>query len=514
MRVVRFNSPQGRWLLLASILGSGLAGIDATVVNVALPAIGESFDTSFTTLQWTVTAYAFTLAAFILLGGGLGDRLGRRRVFVVGVVWFALSSLLCGLAPSAGVLVAARALQGIGAALLTPGSLAMLQASFVPEDRARAIGTWSGLGGVATAIGPFLGGWLVDVASWRWVFLVNLPLAALVVWIATQHVPESRDPHASQSLDVAGAALGAVALGGISFALIGAGSGGGLALPAGVIGVLAGVAFVVVERRSDHPMLPPEVFRSAQFTAANAVTFVAYAAIGVAFFLLVIQLQVVAGYGPIAAGTSLLPVTLVMLTLSSRSGELASRIGPRLQMTVGPFVCAAGFLLLLRVGRDASYLLDVVPAVVVIGLGLATMVAPLTATALASAPDEHAGLASGVNNAVARTGGLVAVAGIPTLAGLDGRVYADPVAFGDGFATAVWVAAGLMVVGGILAGLGIRNTVLEEAAPADSTTQPEVAKEHLRQLSHCGVGAPPLATCCDDRGHTDCEQHGAVPRSA
>ena len=502
-----FTSPQGRWLLLAAILGSGLAGIDATVVNVALPAIGKSFDASFTTLQWTVTAYAFTLAAFILLGGGLGDRLGRRRVFVVGVVWFAVASLLCGIAPSAGVLVAARALQGLGAALLTPGSLAMLQASFVQEDRARAIGAWSGLGGVATAIGPFLGGWLVDVASWRWVFFINVPLAALVVWIASRHVPETLDSAADPHLDPAGAVLGAVALGGISYALIEAGSGGGLALPAGIVGLLAGIAFVVVERRVAHPMLPPEVFRSAQFTAANVVTFVVYAAIGVVFFLLVIQLQVVAGYGPVAAGTALLPITAVMLALSSRSGELAARIGPRLQMAAGPLVCAVGLLLLLRIGPGASYAGDVVPAVVVVGLGLATMVAPLTATALASAPDEHAGLASGVNNAVARTGGLVAVAGIPTLAGLDGQVYADPAAFADGFTTAVWVCAGLMVLGGVLAALLIRNTVLEETAPV---TEPV----HLKQLSHCGVGAPPLATCCDQSGQTDCEQHATAAREA
>jgi EmrB/QacA subfamily drug resistance transporter len=502
--VVTFASVQGRWLLLAAILGSGLAGIDATVVNVALPAIGRSFDTSFTTLQWTVTAYAFTLAGFILLGGGLGDRLGRRRVFVVGVVWFAAASLLCGVAPSAGVLIAARALQGMGAALLTPGSLAMLQASFVPDDRARAIGAWSGLGGVATAVGPFLGGWLVDVASWRWVFFINVPLAALVVWISRHHVPESRDPQASGELDVPGAVLGALTLGGLSYALIEAGrGGGGLAVPAAVVGLVAGVAFVLVERRSPHAMLPLEVFRSSQFTAANVVTFVVYAAIGVVFFLLVIQLQVVAGYGPVAAGTALLPVTIVMLALSSRSGALASRIGPRLQMSVGPLVCAVGLLLMLRIGPGSSYLRDVVPAVLVMGLGLATMVAPLTATALASAPDEHAGLASGVNNAVARTGGLVAVAGIPTLAGLTGQVYADPAAFADGFATAIWVCVGLMVLGGVLAAVGIRNTVLQ-AAPEPAEPEPQ------RQLSHCGVGAPPIATRCDAAGHTDCEQHHAA----
>jgi MFS family permease len=232
------------------------------------------------------------------------------------------------------------------------------------------------------------------------------------------------------------------------------------------------------------------------------VTFVVYAAIGVVFFLLVIQLQVVAGYGPVLAGTALLPITVVMLALSSRSGQLAARIGPRLQMTAGPFVCAAGMLLLLRIGRDASYLVDVVPAVVVIGLGLATMVAPLTATALASAPDEHAGLASGVNNAVARTGGLVAVAGIPAVAGLDGRVYADPVAFGDGFTTAVLVGVGLMVLGGLLAGALVHNAVLD---PVEEAPAPEPAP--LRRLSHCGVGAPPLATCCDEQGLTDAEQH-------
>lgn len=496
---VRVASPQGRWLLTAAVLGSGLAGIDATVVNVALPAIGETFGATFSLLQWTVTAYALTLAAFILLGGTLGDLFGRRRIFLVGVVWFALASLACGLAPSAEVLVAARALQGVGAALLTPGSLAMLQASIAPDDRGRAIGTWSGLGGVATAAGPLLGGWLVDVASWRWVFVINVPLAAFVVWAAVRHVPESRGPRATGRVDLAGAVLGAAALGGLSLALIEAGDGGVLVVPAAVVGVLAAVGFVVVERRVAQPMLPLSVFTSAQFSAANAVTFLVYGGIGVVFFLLVVQLQVVSGYGPVAAGVALLPVTVVMLALSARSGALAARIGPRRQMTAGPVVCAAGMLMMTRIGEEASYAGDVLPAVLVFGLGLAVMVAPLTATALAAAPDEHAGLASGVNNAVARTGGLLAVAAVPTLAGLGGAGFEDPARFADGSTVAILVSAGLVLAGGAVAAVAIRDE-LPEAGRLPQEELAEVA-EPEEQLRHCGVGAPPLATACDRAGH-------------
>lgn len=490
MSTLAYRSPAGRWLMLATILGSAMAGIDATVVNVALPAIGEELDADFTTLQWTVTAYALTLAAFILVGGVLGDRFGRRRVFVVGVVWFALASLACGLAPDAEVLVAARALQGVGGALLTPGSLAMIQASFTAEDRARAIGAWSGLGGVATAAGPFLGGWLVDAVSWRWVFLINVPLAALVVWVAWRHVPETRDPDAAGRVDVAGALLGALALGGLTYALTAAGETGvatGVLLAAGV-GVVAAGLFVVVERRVAHPMLPFSVFRSVQFSAANAVTFVVYGGFGALFFLLVIQLQVVGGYSALAAGVATLPLTVVMLLLSARSGALAARIGPRRQMAAGPVICAAGALLMLRIGPDASYPGEVLPALLVFGLGLATMVSPLTATALAAAPAEHAGLASGVNNAVARTAGLVAVAAVPALAGLTGRVYDDPAAFDAGFGTAVVVSAVVLVLGGVLAAITIRDDVLE-----DGPTAPEDADDDA--LTHCGgLGGAPQAT--------------------
>ena len=489
---VRLGTATGRWVLLATILGSGLAGIDATVVNVALPAIGEDLDADFADLQWTVTAYTLTLASFILLGGALGDRYGRRRVFVLGVVWFALASLLCGLAPTAPVLIACRALQGVGAALLTPGSLAMIQASFVPEHRARAIGAWSGLGGVATAAGPFLGGYLVQVASWRWVFLINVPLAVVVVAVAQRHVPETRDPDAHGRPDLAGASLGAVGLAGVTFALIEApeaGAGAPAVVAAAVLGVAALVGFGLVERRAAAPMLPPSIFRSRLFSAVNAVTFVVYAAFSGVFFLLVVALQVVAGFSPLAAGTALLPVTVVMLLLSAHAGELAQRTGPRLPLVVGPAVCALGVLLMLRIGPGSSYLLDVLPAVTVLGLGLAALVAPLTATVLAAAAAEHAGLASGVNNAVARAAGLLAVAALPVLAGLGGDDYTDPEAFQSGFRTALVLCVVLLVVGSALA-LGLIPRTARAPAPVP---EPAVAVPPPRPaMSHCAVDGPPL----------------------
>jgi EmrB/QacA subfamily drug resistance transporter len=448
----------GRWLLVASVLGSGLAGIDATVVNVALPALGDDLGASFAGLQWTLNGYTLTLAAFILLGGSLGDRYGRRRVFTIGVVWFAVASALCALAPDIEVLIAARALQGVGGALLTPGSLAMISASFVPDDRARAIGAWSGLSGVASAIGPFIGGYLVGGPGWRWIFVINVPLAAAVVVIARRHVPETLDPDAVPHLDLAGAVLGAVGLGGVTYALIGAGGGWSPGVVvSGVIGVGAMAGFVVTEHRSPHPMLPPRIFANRQFTAANLVTFAVYAALGAVFFLLVVNLQVVSGFSPLLAGVALLPITVIMLLLSARSGALAGRIGPRLQMTAGPLVAAVGALMFLRIGLDASYLTDVVPAVVVFGLGLTLIVAPLTTTVLAAAENRYAGVASGVNNAVARAAGLLAVAVIPVLAGIGGDSYLHPDAFAGSFRTAVFICVGLLVTGGIISALTIRN---------------------------------------------------------
>jgi len=488
---VRLSSPQGRWLLLATVLGSGLALLDATVVNVALGRIGTEFDAGFAGLQWTLNGYALTLASFILLGGSLGDRLGRRRIFIIGTVWFAVASLLCGIAPNVEPLVAARALQGVGAALLTPGSLAIISASLHPDDRARAIGAWSGLGGIAAAIGPFVGGYLIDVWSWRLVFLINLPLAVLVVVVTLKYVPETVDPQASPQLDVPGAVLGAVGLAGITYALIAAGDAGWSALTviSGVAGVACLVAFLVVERRSEHPLVPLDLFASTQFTAANVVTFAVYGAMGALFFLLVLDLQVVAGFSPLLAGSALLPLTVLMLLLSARAGALAQRIGPRLPMTLGPLLCAAGVLLMLRIGPEASYLLDVLPAVSVFGLGLSVTVAPLTATVLASADDRHAGVASGVNNAVARAASLLAVAVLPAVAGLSGADYQRPEVFEAGFTTVVWICAGLLALGGVLSWLTI-DRQLRRPAAADQPMHCAVAGPPLHQQTHRVGGGP------------------------
>ncbi|WP_067826562.1 MFS transporter [Nocardia inohanensis] len=504
---VRVSSGSGRWVLLATVLGSGMAMLDATVVNVALPRIAEDFGASMAGLQWTVNAYTLTLAGFILLGGSLGDRYGRRKIFLIGVVWFALASALCGVAQDISMLIAARALQGVGGALLTPGSLAIIQASFAPRDRARAVGAWSGLGGVAGAIGPFLGGYLVDVAGWRWVFLLNLPLAAVVILVTIRHVPETFDEEAHGKFDVLGAVLAALCLAGITYALTEAperGANTPLVVGSAVAGVACAIAFVTVERRrttaTDGPsaMVPVDVFASKQFSSINAVTFVMYGAMSVVFFLLVLTLQLVSGFSPIAAGTALLPVTLLMLLFSARAGQLAQRIGPRLPITVGVLLSAAGMLLMARIGADASYVRDVLPAAVVFGLGLSLAVAPLTATVLASAPERHAGVASGVNNAVARAAGLLAVAAIPPLAGLTGDAYNDPSRFEHGFRMALLSCVVLMVAAAALAFVTVRNDTLA-TAPPEATPQCKV---------NCPVGAPPLepATAAAHRPNTGSEQ--------
>ncbi|MGW5633757.1 MFS transporter [Streptomyces sp. NPDC003832] len=470
---VRISSPQGRWILFTTILGSGMALLDATVVNVALPRMGEDLDANLSALQWTVNAYMLTLAGLILLGGSLGDRYGRRRIFVVGVVWFAAASLLCGLAPNAEVLIAARALQGVGGALLTPGSLALIQASFHPDDRGRAVGLWSGFGGIGAAVGPFLGGWLVDGPGWRWVFLLNVPLALVCVPVALRHVPESGDGSTAHGrFDVLGAALGALSLALVTYALIEAD------WTTAALGAVLGVAFVYVEKRRPDPMMPLDVFASRQFTAVNLVTLCVYAALGGFFFLAVIQLQVVSGYSALAAGTALLPTTLLMLLLSARSGALADRIGPRIPLTVGPLVSAAGLLLMLRVGPDASYVADVLPAVLVFGLGLVALVAPLTATVLASVDVARAGLASGINNAAARAAGLVAVAALPLLTGMSEEAYRSPDAFDDAFGQAMLWCAGALVVGSVLAFATVRSL------------PPGCRKPECR--TNAAISAPPL----------------------
>jgi EmrB/QacA subfamily drug resistance transporter len=475
---LRYDEASGRWVLAAAVLGSAMVFVDGTVVNVALPRIGSSLGSGLGGLTWIVNGYTLTLAALILVGGSLGDRFGRRRVFVIGIAWFAVASLLCGLAPDIKTLVAARALQGIGGALLTPGSLAILQASFRPEDRPRAIGAWSGLAGIAGAAGPLVGGWLVDVASWRWIFLLNLPLALVAGVLAVRHVPETRDPDAATHVDVPGAALGAVGLGLLTYGLVAAQDTGlastktAGAITLGVVGLLA---FVLRERAARDPMLPLGIFRSRMFSAANAFTFAIYAALGGVFFWLVLGLQVMARFSPLEAGLSLLPMTVLMLLLSARAGALASRVGARPLMTGGSVLCALGVAALTRVGGDARYAVDVLPGVLAFGLGLSLLVAPLTATVLAAVPDRHAGLASGVNNAVARIAGLLAVAVLPLIAGLGGNDYRSAAVMAPAYRTAMWCCVVLLLIGAVLAGIFLRSTGL--------WSRP--------QLRSCPLNAPP-----------------------
>ncbi|MFW5419087.1 MFS transporter [Nocardiopsis sp. CNT-189] len=475
---IAWGTPAARWTMTATVLGSGMAFLDSTVVTVALPVIQRDLGTGVTGLQWIANGYMVTLSALILLSGSLADRFGRVRLFAAGVAWFAAASALCTAAPTLELLVAGRVLQGVGGALLTPGSLAILQAGFRREDRARAIGAWSGLTGVASAIGPFLGGWLVDIGSWRLIFLINLPLAAVVLLIAWRRLPESRDPQAPPRMDYTGALLAMLALAAATYALIEAGAPmvpPALPAAAGVLGAVALAGFIAVERRSAHPMLPLGIFRSARFTATNLVTVLMYGALGPLLFLLVLYLQEVMDYSAVQAGAASLPITVLMLLLSGQSGRLAERIGPRVQMAVGPALVAVGMVMLSRLSADSTYLADVLPGVVVVGLGLSTAVAPLTATALSSAPERHAGVASGVNNTVARAAQLVGVAAVPAAAGVSGAA-----GIAGGFGPSMLIIAAVSFGGGLLALLLLRR----DGGPAPSPERP-----------FCGVSGPPMSAC-------------------
>lgn len=459
---VRIASRRGRWTLLVTVMGSSVVLLGSTVTNVALPRIGEDFGADLAVLQWTVNAYMLTLAGLILLGGALGDRFGRRRVFVLGVLWFAAASLLCGLAPDTRTLIAARALQGVGGALLTPGSLAIIEATFHPDDRPRAIGLWSGLGGVGAALGPFVGGWLVDGPGWRWTFVLTIPPALLCVPLALRFVPESvgtlrpAPPPGGRRLrrhgfDIFGAVFGALALALATYALTEARTAGPVAVGAAAGSVLAGWAFLRTERRGSDPMVPLSIFSSRQFTAVNVITLCVYAGTGGFFFLTALELQIAVGYSALAAGAAMLPPTLLMLLFSSHAALLAKRLGPRLPLTLGPSVCGAGMLLMLRVGPGASYLQDVLPALLVMGCGMVVMVAPLSVTLLSSVDAAHAGLASGINNAAARAAGLVAVAGLPLAVGAGPDAYRSAAAFNASFSRAMPLCAALLVSGALVA---------------------------------------------------------------
>jgi EmrB/QacA subfamily drug resistance transporter len=409
---------RGGWVLAATVLGSGMVFLDGTVVNVALPVMQRALHADTADMQWVVEAYALFLAALLLVGGSLGDRWGRRRVFAWGTGLFALSSAACGFAPGTGWLLAARAVQGVGGALLVPGSLAIIQSTFPADRRARAIGTWSGLSAVSAGLGPVLGGFLVQRLSWRWAFFLNIPLAAAVLAILATHVPETRDPEPGRP-DVWGAVLVTLGLGGLAFGLTEAprrGMGSAAVLASLVIGIAALVAFAVVEARTQEPMVPLGLFRRPAFAGANVLTLLLYGALSGALFFLPFDLVQVQGYTPTQAGGSLVPFTVLMLLLSRWSGGLTARVGPRKPLLAGPAIAAVGLALLAFGGGGGSYWKSLLPGVLVLGLGMATAVAPLTATVMAAVEERHAGLASGINNAVSRTAALLAIAAMGMLA--------------------------------------------------------------------------------------------------
>jgi EmrB/QacA subfamily drug resistance transporter len=486
---VRLASAAGRWVLAVAVLGDAMILLEATVVNVALPTIGRDLGAGVAGLQWTLNGYVLTLAALVLLGGSLSDTYGRRRIFILGTVLFVAASALCAAAPTIGLLIGARFIQGIGGALLTPGSLAIIEAVFHPDDRTRAIGAWAGLGAVAGAIGPTVGGYLTDAVSWRAVFLINIPLGGFVIVAAVLHVPETRDPTRA-GLDLRGAALATLAIASVCFALTEASGGLTPAVIAALaVGVAAAAAFVAVERRARNPMLPLELFRSRQFVSANLLALLAYAALGGVIFLFVAFLQVTLGYSPVQAGAATLPITLLLLTLSTPSGAITQRIGPRIPLTIGAAVTGAGLLLMAQLHPGDSFFPAVLLPLIVFGVGLAALITPITATVLASVDSQHSGIASAVNNALSRLGQMIAVAALPLAAGLSGSAFEDPAKMAAGFPVAMTVAAGASFAAALLAWTTISSNALSQPG-ADA--QPAELPPSLRRS--CPVAGTPLAT--------------------
>jgi MFS family permease len=497
--VLALDSAAGRWTVAASVIGSGAVFLESTIVTVALPAIGREFAVGLEGLQWVLDGYLLTLGALMLLGGSLGDSLDRRRIFVWGAAGFAIISGLCAVIPVFSGFIALRLLQGAAGALLVPNSLAMLEASFTGEERGMAIGRWAGWSAISTAAGPLIGGWVVDALSWRWLFAFITPVSLAAAWIALRRIPsverdgggssraqhqplrESDEPslsHASsrdeaplrggaslhgalfRRIDWLGAALATTGLGAIVWALI-EGPARGLTEPATLTAALGGLAllaaFVVIEKRSPHPLLPLGIFRSRQFTGANVVTLLVYAALGALFFLLILQLQNVLGYSALEAGAAIMPVNVLMLALSSRAGRLSARIGPRFPMAGGAAVAGLGMLLLARVQPGTSYIDTVLPGLVVFGLGLTALVAPLTAAVLGAVDSSEAGVASAVNNAAARLAGLLAVAILPFVAGISASERASGEQFAAGFARAMWISAALCFAGAVVAFFTVKH---------------------------------------------------------
>ena len=458
-RRLALGSPAGRWLLAATVLGSGMALLDTTTVTVALPAIGRDLGGGLATLQWVLDAYLLTLAGMVLLGAALGEVVGHDRVFLAGAAGFGVISILCAASPNGLTLVLGRLVQGAAAALLVPGALAIVSTSFTAEDRGRAIGAWSVISGTATVIGPLLGGLLVDHAGWRWVFWINVPLAVAAVGAAWGHLParEAGFRGRADRLDIGGALAVTVGLGlAVTGLIAGHTLGVAISLAAVVAGLAVMVGFGIMERRRDHPLLPLGLFRIRAFTVANLSTLFVYAALSAALLLVVIELQAVAGYSALESGAAILPVTLLVFALAPRMGGVVSRLGARRLLTLGPLVAAVGLLLFIRVSGPASYLTVVLPAAVLLGLGLAATAAPLTTTLLEAVPVTRAAIASGVNNAVTRVAGLLAVAAVPLAAGLAGIDDLTGSAYDQGYHRAMVVAALLCVAGSAVSFVGLR----------------------------------------------------------
>ncbi len=449
---VEVRSTRGRGVLLATVLGSGLSFLDGLVVNVALPKMDESLKLGVTGFQWTVSGYLMTLSALLLVGGSLGDIFGRRKIYIVGIALFTLSSLACGLAPNAHTLVIARLLQGAAGALMVPASLAIIQASFVEVDRGRAIGLWTGLASIFTAGGPFVGGAFVTYVSWRWAFFINVPLGVAAVWATLNYVPESRSDDETRRLDLVGAALAGCFLAGITYwAIEGSGSTSRGPMIFGLTGIAALFALVVFERRTRHPMLPPSLFKAAQFNWVNLCTLIFYGAFVSGVTLSGVRLQTELGYDALEAGIAGLPVSFEMILLAGRFGALAQRIGARIPMTVGPAIVAVGLVGLSQLDAGRGYWTFVFPLMLLWGFGLSMTVAPLTAAALAAADQRHVGVASAFNNAAASVGRSLAIALIPALAGMGGAASLSGAAFDNGYEKALLISAGLAAIAAALA---------------------------------------------------------------
>jgi EmrB/QacA subfamily drug resistance transporter len=527
---------QQRLTLIATILGSTVVFLDATVVNVALPAIQDDLDTGLAGQQWVVEGYMLTLVSLLLVGGSLGDLYGRRRLFEIGLAGFGVTSILCAIAPTEEALIGSRALQGAAGALLVPGSLAILASTFEGEARGRAVGLWTAWSGISTLVGPAGGGLLVE-ADWRWIFWINVPLLVVTLWLTRRYVSESSDPEAHRGVDFVGIGLSAVGLGGPVFALIEQPTQGWadpvVAVPL-LVGVAAFAAFIWWEARAKAPMLQLELFRIRNFSMVNLETLCVYAGLYASFFFLTLYLQQVAGYSPFEAGLASTPTTVMLFVLSGRFGALSARVGPRIPLTVGPIVAAGGVLLLLRLNQDVDYVTDVLPAMVLFGLGLSITVAPLTTTVLNSVEERHAGVASGVNNAVARVAGLIAIAALGAvisaqfastlddrLAGQDTSADAarivdeakeQPLAGGDtsdlpagegealegdivassesAFHLGMGISAALMILGGLIAIAGVRNPERAGSPEREHAPGPAATVGECGRTSHPSEPGP------------------------